>query len=94
MGGLIDFYTFFFYHGAQATNEYVIPGMAYLYGRAKDVDTLNKVLQKYSFCLWEMSQDSKEVTKNLQKNKRIQKKILLYTSYCIHSIMSDNNMRS
>ena len=65
LGGLIDFYTFFFYHGAQATNEYVIPGMAYLYGRAKDVDTLNKVLQKYSFCLWEMSQDSKEVTKNL-----------------------------
>ncbi len=65
LGGLIDFYTFFYYHGCQATNEYVIPGMAYLYGRAKDVDTLNKVLQKYSFCLWEMSQDSKEVTKNL-----------------------------
>ena len=65
LGGLIDFYTFFFYHGCQATNEYVIPGLAYLYGRAKDVDTLNKVLEKYSFCLWEMSQDSKAVTQKL-----------------------------
>lgn len=65
LGGLIDFYTYFFLHGCQAMNEYVIPAMAYLYGRAKEVDTLNSLLQKYSFCIWELSQDSKEVTQNL-----------------------------
>ena len=30
-----------------------------------DFYTLNKVLEKYSFCLWEMSQDSKAVTQKL-----------------------------
>ena len=65
LGGLIDFYTYFLYHGGQATNEYVIPGLAYLYGRAKDVEKLNKILTKYSFCLWELSQRSKEVTQSL-----------------------------
>lgn len=65
LDGLIDFYTYFFYNGCQATNEYVVPGLAYLYGRAKDVDKLNQILTKYAFCLWELSQRSKEVTQSL-----------------------------
>ena len=65
LGGLIDFYTYFFVNGSQATNEYNVPAIAYLYGRAKDVDTLNDLLNKHSFCIWELSQDSKEVAQNL-----------------------------
>ena len=63
--GLIDFYTYFFTNGCQATNEYYCPAMAFLYARAKDVDTLNSILQKYSFCLFSMSEDSREVSTQL-----------------------------
>lgn len=65
LGGLIDFYTYFFLHGCQAMNETVIPAISYLYGRAKDVDTLNDLMQKYMFCIIELSQDSREVAQNL-----------------------------
>lgn len=63
--GLIDFYTYFFKHGCAATNEYYCPAMAFLYARAKDVDTLNSILQEYSFCLFSMSEDSRQVSSQL-----------------------------
>lgn len=63
--GLIDFYSYFFMHGSAATNEYYLPGIAYLYGRTKDVDTLNSIIQKYSYCLFNLSQEAREATTNL-----------------------------
>lgn len=63
--GLIDFYTYFLKHGGAVSNEYVVPALAYLYGRTKDIEALSQLFDRYAFCLWELSRDSKDVTQSL-----------------------------
>mgnify|MGYP003289460551 CR=1 FL=1 len=62
---LLDFYTYDFKHGCAAMNEYVIPAISYLYGRTNDVDTLNNLIKEYSYCLWDLSDDSREAATKL-----------------------------
>ena len=63
--GLIDVITYFFKNGAAATVKYHLPSMTFLYARAKDIDTLNSILQEYSWCFMEISKECRDISLQL-----------------------------
>jgi|GEM_PF-3638685 len=63
--GLIDVVTYFFKNSCAATIKYELPAMTFLYARVKDIDTLNSILQEYSWCFMEISAECRVVSLRL-----------------------------
>ncbi len=63
--GLLDVVTYFFKNSCAATIKYELPAMTFLYARVKDIDTLNSILQEYSWRFMEISAECRDVSLRL-----------------------------